>query len=389
MSGAAPSLDELASETEAEAARLDKELEEIELLIKQARTEVARHEQKRTQAEQRLTNAETRPQPVPAELREASGQLLAVARRASLMEAQIDILEGKQRSLGRFRDSMRALAGSMAELPGGTAPTDAGDIESSRAILEAQEDMRREIARQMHDGPAQSLTNIALQAQIVQRLVDRDPTRASVEVAQLVAMVQQTLDATKTFIFDVRPMVLDDLGLVPTLRRAARDRGRKAQVPVSFDSIGADRRIGNDLESGLFRIVDDAIGGYLSTRPARVEVRLDWTDHSLHASVRGFPADETPAPEALPAEPSGSREKGGGRGRRGGQEEMPAALARMIEEQKEGAAAASEAAASALAQARALPGPVWQQIQQRARTVEVAVDLEETGQRMVVVAQLA
>ena len=97
--------------------------------------------------------------------------------------------------------------------------------------------MRREIARQMHDGPAQSLTNIVLQAQIVERLVGKDPARASQEVHQLVAMVQQTLDATKTFIFDVRPMVLDDLGLVPTLRRVGPGSwpagGRRDRIRVA------------------------------------------------------------------------------------------------------------------------------------------------------------
>ena len=118
----------------------------------------------------------------------------------------------------------------------------------------------------MHDGPAQSLTNIVLQAQIVERLVARDPARAGGEVRQLVAMVQQTLEATKSFIFDVRPMVLDDLGLVPTLRRAARERGRRAGVPVEFESIGPDRRLPMDLESGLFRILDEALAAYLGAR---------------------------------------------------------------------------------------------------------------------------
>ena len=66
-------------------------------------------------------------------------------------------------------------------------------------------------------------------------------------------MVQHTLDATKTFIFDVRPMVLDDLGLVPTLRRVARDRGRRSQVPIEFESYGTDRRLPMDVESALFR----------------------------------------------------------------------------------------------------------------------------------------
>src|SRR3712207_5490071 len=107
----------------------------------------------------------------------------------------------------------------------------------SRVVLTAQEDLRREIARAMHDGPAQSLTNIVLQAQIVERLLDRDPALAKNELRLLVGMVQNTLEATKNFIFDVRPMVLDDLGLVPTVRRAARDRGRRAHVAVEFESL--------------------------------------------------------------------------------------------------------------------------------------------------------
>ena len=116
-------------------------------------------------------------------------------------------------------------------------------------MLSAQEDLRREIARSMHDGPAQSLTNIVLQAQIVERMIAKDPEQARGEIRLLMSMVQQTLEATKSFIFDVRPMVLDDLGLVPTLRRATRDRGRRAQVQVEFESLGGDRRLPMDVES--------------------------------------------------------------------------------------------------------------------------------------------
>jgi two-component system sensor histidine kinase DegS len=66
----------------------------------------------------------------------------------------------------------------------------------SRIILTAQEDLRREIARAMHDGPAPSLTNIVLQAEIVERLVGKEPAAAEAEVRQLVAMVQHPLEAT-------------------------------------------------------------------------------------------------------------------------------------------------------------------------------------------------
>ena len=122
----------------------------------------------------------------------------------------------------------------------------------------------------------QSLTNIVLQAQIVERLMSRDPAKAATEVHQLIAMVQRTLDATKTFIFDVRPMVLDDLGLVPTLRRASRDRGRRMGVTVEFESVGVDRRMPVELESGLFRMLDDALAAHVAGRPDRLSMHLDW-----------------------------------------------------------------------------------------------------------------
>ncbi len=103
------------------------------------------------------------------------------------------------------------------------------------------------------------------------------PTGAKGELRLLVSMVQHTLEATKSFIFDVRPMVLDDLGVVPTLRRMTRDRGRKAKVPVEFESLGQERRLPMDLESTIFRILDDALSAYLAhvARAGPGPARLD------------------------------------------------------------------------------------------------------------------
>ena len=167
----------------------------------------------------------------------------------------------------------------------------------------------------MHDGPAQSLTNIVLQAQIVERLLDRDPAGARAEVVELMAMVQRTLEATKTFIFDVRPMVLDDLGLVPTLRRVARDRSRRAQVPVEFESLGTDRRLPMELESAVFRVADEAVAGLVHGGPERVTITLDWGDE-LEVAVRAIrPASEEVVEEAP-------------------REDMPDALREMVDERR-------------------------------------------------------
>ena len=219
---------------------------------------------------------------------------MTLTKRAALMDSQVDVLEGKRRALARYRDavalyleSVRGLGGgavAAAWPSGGGAAVAATHSGVNRMVVDAQEDLRREIARAMHDGPAQSLTNIVLQAQIVERLVERDPASAAGEVRLLTSMVQQTLDATKSFIFDVRPMVLDDLGLVPTLRRAARERGRRAGVPVEFETLGQDRRLPVDLESGLFRMLDDALAAYLAAGPDAVRVHLDWGEQ-LEARV--------------------------------------------------------------------------------------------------------
>jgi two-component system sensor histidine kinase DegS len=355
----------------AEIATIDRELVEIELLVSQAGAEAARHEQKRAQAADKMTMLVDR-NADPKEQLELSGQLVALTRRAALMEGQVEVLEGKRKTLARFRESLarHALTGDPSG-PGGAywlSPDAKAPLPPavSRIVLSAQEDLRREIARAMHDGPAQSLTNIVLQAQIVERLLATDTARARTEVGLLIAMVQQTLDATKSFIFDVRPMVLDDLGLVPTLRRAARDRGRRAGIPVEFESLGTDRRLAIELESGLFRILDEALAAYLSIAPAAVSLRIDWSEQ-VEARV---------AARRTGSQPAGAAEVDPKTGK-----ELPPALAAMMEDRKADRQKAVEAARQAWLVV--LPEGPWREIQMRASTIGVSVELVDDGSTMV------
>ncbi len=72
----------------------------------------------------------------------------------------------------------------------------------------------------------------------------------------------------------------------PRCRRTAADRGRRAGVEIDLDSQGTERRLAQDTESGLFRLVDDTINGYLALHPSRVAVRLDWSAATLTAVIR-------------------------------------------------------------------------------------------------------
>ncbi len=319
----------------------------------------------------------------PKELADLASQLVSVARRAALMEAQVDLLEGKRKSAIRLKEALEKNAAQAGALSGAPAPAaDPGygrspsgesiaDVEEgaplppgvARMILTAQEDMRREIARQMHDGPAQSLTNIVLQAQIVDRLMTKDPGKAAAEVQELIAMVQRTLDATKTFIFDVRPMVLDDLGLVPTLRRATRDRGRRAGVAVEFESVGVDRRLPVEIESGLFRMLDDALAAHVAAKPDTLAMHLDWGD-KLNIELFAGRQPESVADPELP--PEGT--------------ELPPALAAMVDERRRAYQEAVEAAR--VASLSRLPDRAWRDVVGRARILGVRAEMLDDGARL-------
>ena len=369
---------------------LDRELGEVDLLITQAKAEAARHESRRATASDKL--AAIPPDGDPKQRLDLATSLVMLTKRAALMDSQVDVLEGKRRALGRYRDAVASYLeaassldpNAIAAMPLVAAPREGSDPDDvampaavSRLVMTAQEDLRREIARAMHDGPAQSLTNIVLQAQILERLVTRDPSSAAEEVRQLTAMVQQTLDATKSFIFDVRPMVLDDLGLVPTLRRATRERGRRAGIPVAFESMGQDRRLSMDLESGLFRILDEALAAYLAGNPDRVTLRLDWGDQlegrisatrAVVDRIRPSDAADVPVPAA------------------GSADDLPPALAAMMEDRRSDERDAVQAAIRE--SIVAMPASTWREIQGRAASIGILAELLADGGELRIVAEI-
>ena len=98
---------DLAGHLAREIKALDSELTEIEMLVAQAQSEATRHEQRRVQTTEKLASAVNLPEADTAAL---NTQLVALTRRAAVMEAQVDVLEGKRRTLTRFRDSLMELA---------------------------------------------------------------------------------------------------------------------------------------------------------------------------------------------------------------------------------------------------------------------------------------
>jgi two-component system sensor histidine kinase DegS len=376
----------LRAEIDADIRRIEEENGEIDMLMEQVLIEIERHESRRTKVESQLAALEASPSPDRAQVDEVRASLLALTRREMLFDAQRQVLEGKQRVLARFLQRLVEIDDRLASwggLPVRPAPTASPGLRPLAAAaagrgapspdqpalaLRSQEDLRRDIVRQLHDGPAQSIANIGLQAEIVERLVVKGDPRARDEIESLRRLVQQALDVTKEFIFEIRPMVLDDLGLGPTLRRTAADRSRRAGINVDFASQGVEVRLDPDIESALFRSVDEAIAGYITLHPPSVVVRLDWSDREVVATVSGTWPRVKAEGESSASPAADSRSS-----------ETPPALLAMMEENRSLVREARTAA-------RSLPPDRLAEIDHRARALGLAFTVRDDGQTIELVA---
>ncbi len=384
----APTIGGLRAEIEEDIRRIEGENGEIDMLMEQVLLEIERHEGRRTKMEGRLAGLETSGTADPDELSELRDGLLALTRRELLFDAQRQVLEGKQRVLARFLQRLVEIDNSLSAMGG--APTRPAPMASPglRALataaggsgapglnqpamaIRSQEDLRRDIVRRLHDGPAQSIANIGLQIEIVERLMQKEDPRAGDEVKALGRLVQQALDTTKEFIFEIRPMVLDDLGLGPTIRRTVSDRGRRSGINIDFDSQGIEERLDPDLESVVYRSVDEAIAGFVALRPPSVLVRLDWGERELVATVEGTWPRVNLEGQSESSEAATARSV-----------DTPPALLAMMQEKRSADQAADRAT-------RALPPDRVNEIGNRAKALGLTLTMRGEGQIMELVAPI-
>src|SRR5207237_3157227 len=113
------------------------------------------------------------------------------------------------------------------------------------------------------------------------------PVRVSKQLASLKNGVRHVLDETRRLIFDLRPMTLDDLGLVPTLRKFVKEFGDRTGVPGHLRVVGAETRLPGALEPTLFRIIQEALNNAgKHARASSVEVVVMFQAGSVSAVVK-------------------------------------------------------------------------------------------------------
>lgn len=127
-------------------------------------------------------------------------------------------------------------------------------------IILAQEEERKRIAREIHDGPAQMLANLVLRTEIVERmLVKQEFGLVQDEVVDLKGQVRNSLEEMRKVIFNLRPMALDDLGLIPTLRKYVHDFEEKTKLRTTLETRGQEHRLSSAMEAAVYRLVQEAL----------------------------------------------------------------------------------------------------------------------------------
>ncbi|WP_199616774.1 sensor histidine kinase [Paenibacillus alkalitolerans] len=155
-------------------------------------------------------------------------------------------------------------------------------------IILAQEEERRRIAREIHDGPAQSMANLILRTEIAERMLAKgelDVVKG--ELGELKGQVRTELEEVRKIIFNLRPMALDDLGLTPTIRKLTKDFEEKNRIRTKLDVKGKERRLNSGLEVALFRLVQESLSNIVKHAEASyVHVELTYGAETVSVVVQ-------------------------------------------------------------------------------------------------------
>jgi two-component system sensor histidine kinase DegS len=279
------SLDDLIPYIDSRLEEMKTQSKEIRSLIDQSRSEVDKMKQRQAAEAMRLKQIQSSFDSVPREdIRKAFESSMDTQQRLFAMSGQLERLQAQQgvieefwKILDKIHETLRL---TQPEAVSGPAPKSV-----VVRVVEAQEDERKRLSRQMHDGPAQVLSNFILQAEIAARLFEIDPIRAKEELANLKNSANTAFQKVRNYIFDLRPMMLDDLGLIPTLRRYLDSSKEQGQQEINFTFTGTERRMPNHIEVVMFRALQELVG--LARDPGqatKIKVTVDIDDTRVKAT---------------------------------------------------------------------------------------------------------
>lgn len=264
-------------------------LRETTLMIEQSQGEVTKLSQRNAAITAHLQQLQNQVNEHSIEeVRMAYESALDSQQRLFVMRSQLEKLQSDKSHLEKYKAALESLKGGGSTGVGLASSGMAGgnSFASVEMLVNAQEAERQRLSRQMHDGPAQALSNFILQTEIAMRLLDIDPERAREELGNLKGAAMGTFQKVRNFIFELRPMMLDDLGLIPTTRRYAEAFKEQTGLDINVNISGKERRLEPYLEVMIFRAVQELMGNAARhSQGTVVKVNIDLSEDVARVNV--------------------------------------------------------------------------------------------------------
>lgn len=165
-------------------------------------------------------------------------------------------------------------------------------------IIEAQEEERKKLSREIHDGPAQMLANLLIRSEIIDRSFrEGGIDEALDEIKNIRETIRKSLYEVRRIIYDLRPMALDDLGLFPTLKKYVSTISSYSNNKIELISLGDEERLAPEYEVAFFRMIQEAIQNAIKHAQASlIEVKFELTSTRANIIVKdngiGFDPDD-------------------------------------------------------------------------------------------------
>jgi signal transduction histidine kinase len=172
------------------------------------------------------------------------------------------------------------------------------------AITAAQEEERRRLARELHDDTIQSLIALKQRVQLTQLAAPRTAPE-SAALQEIAALTEQTIENLRRLTRALRPIYLEDLGLVTALEMLAREIGQVLNIPVEFQRQGLEKRLDPAIELTLYRMTQEAFSNIarhaqatlasLSIHFVDQAIMIEVTDNGIGFNVPKSPAEIAPS----------------------------------------------------------------------------------------------
>ena len=284
-------LEAFLEESHTQLEKVQRGMKEISLLVEQSHGEVEKLAKRNADITSRIHQLQAHFDTVPRDdIRTIYDDALDAQQRLFTMRGQLEKLQSDEEHLRSFSEYVARTLQILGEKPDIGVEEEEDALGSSQSvfgqIIQAQEEERRKISRQMHDGPAQVLTNFILQTEIAARLFDTDVELAREELENLKKAANVSFVKIRDFIFELRPMMLDDLGLVPTVKRYGEAFKEKTGLDVIVVNTGVERRLESHLEVMLFRAIQTLLGNVRDHAQAtQVKISIDLDEKNARATV--------------------------------------------------------------------------------------------------------